>query len=379
MRVVFWISAAVVAYTYFGYLLYLYLRSRWKAKPTRYASVYPRVSIVVAAYNAAELVERKLQNLSRLNYPRELLEVIIVSDGSTDRTEEVLHSRSWSFLHPIVLAAREGKSAALNHGIEAAKGEILVFTDVRQVLVPDAIRHLVSNFADETVGCVSGELMLGHASRAEHDDVSELEPSGLGVYWTLEQKMRRWEGASGSVVGTLGALYAVRSELAAPFPCAIILDDLYMAMNVARRGFRIVYEPRARVWDDIANPLHKEFWRKVRTLTGNYQLLQLAPWLMTRENPIRLEFISHKLMRLLVPFAFVGMLISSALVRSTFFHILFWLQLGFYGMSIVAIFRPRLGIFARAAEVALTLVVLNTAAIVALIRFVSGRREAWAR
>jgi poly-beta-1,6-N-acetyl-D-glucosamine synthase len=200
---------------------------------------------------------------------------------------------------------------------------------------------------------------------------------GLGLYWRVEKKIRELEAASGSVVGATGALYAARRELLVPVPQDTILDDVFLPMNVARKGARVVFDARARAWDSPNLGDRREFARKVRTLSGNYQLLRLAPWLLKSEDPLRFEFVSHKLMRLLVPFALAGMLISSALMDDIAYRIATVGQLAFYALGGIALARLRLGPLERVADAACTFVVLNAAALVAFMNFVTGKKTEW--
>src|SRR5208282_2794898 len=151
---------------------------------------------------------------------------------------------------------------------------------------------------------VSGALMLGNGK--------ETSPRGVGSYWQMEKAIRHWESTGGSAVGATGALYAVRRSLVPHLPSGLILDDVFIPMEVARQGARVIFEPRALAWDKLPTEPKQEFRRKVRTLFGNYQLLRTAPWLLTAANPLRFEFVSHKLCRLAVPFAIIGMILSSA-------------------------------------------------------------------
>jgi cellulose synthase/poly-beta-1,6-N-acetylglucosamine synthase-like glycosyltransferase len=182
------------------------------------------------------------------------------------------------------------------------------------------------------------------------------------------------------VVGATGALYAVRRELLTHVPPGTILDDVYLPMQVVRQGKRVILDERARAWDDPNLGADREFSRKVRTLGGNYQLLQLAPWLLSGSNPIRFEFVSHKLLRLVVPFALAVFLAASLALSSPFYRVVLILQLVFYALSVLALTRlVRGGVVARFADAAGTFVLLNGAAIVALANFVVGRRAAWTR
>ena len=202
---------------------------------------------------------------------------------------------------------------------------------------------------------------------------------GMGLYWRIEKKVREWESASGSVVGATGALYAVRRNLLVPVPSETILDDVYIPMQVVRQGARVVFDPRARAWDLPNLGTSREFARKVRTLSGNYQLLQLAPWLLGRENPLRFQFVSHKLLRLLAPFALATALVTSFFLREPVYRVALGLQLAFYALGLLAMTQLARGPLARLADPAFTFVVLNTAAVVAFANFVTRRRAVWIR
>ena len=369
---IFWGSAALFVYTYFGYPGWLWLRSRRQLKLVSRSPYSPFVSIVMVVRNEEKLLERKLENLLTLEYPAELTELLVISDGSTDGTESILREYASNPRVSVVLnQLSRGKAANLNDALELAHGEIVVFTDARQEIEVGALRLLLENFADAQVGCVSGELMLGDPTTGETIE-------GLGNYWRVEKRIRELESASGSVVGATGAFYAIRRSLLLPLPAETILDDVYLPMQVARQGLRVVLDSRARAWDGDLGA-EREFARKVRTLSGNYQLLQLAPWLLTSANPIRFEFVSHKLLRLIVPFALAGILMASMVLRAPVYRLALVLQLAFYGLSFLTIVQLKKGLVARAADAVFTFVLLNTAAAVAFANFVSGRKAVWIR
>ncbi|MGB8472081.1 MAG: glycosyltransferase family 2 protein [Candidatus Sulfotelmatobacter sp.] len=373
MRLVFWAAAALIGYTYLGYAACLWVRSRWRPRPIRSGPYLPPISIVLVVRNEAACLEGKLKNLTRLNYPPDRVEIVVVSDGSTDGTNRILAAFA-SSPHISVIFSREprGKATGLNDAMKTATGEIIVFTDARQKIATDGVRWLLENFADPEVGCASGELILGDPKSGE-------VTRGMGLYWKIEKMIREMESASGSVVGSTGALYAVRRSLLVPLPPETILDDVFLPMRVLREGFRVVFDPRAQVWDQPDLGAKKEFARKVRTLSGNYQLLQLEPWLLTRANPIRFEFVSHKLLRLVVPFALCAALATSCLLRAPIYRIALAGQLGFYGLSAWALVRLKHDPLARFADAAFTFVLLNTAAVVAFANFIIGRKAAWGR
>ena len=374
MKWVFWMSATFIAYTYLGYPLWLWIRSRWWRKPVRSGPYIPFLSIIMIVRNEEKVLPRKLRNLLDLNYPDESLEIVMVSDGSTDSTNQILSEHTANPRVRVILnPQQQGKAAGLNAAMSSVRGEIVVFTDARQQIEPDAIRVLVENFADPEIGCASGELMLGDPETGEAEQ-------GMGVYWRIEKAVRELESAVGSVVGATGAIYGVRRKLLVNVPDEAILDDVYIPMHVVRRGARVIFDPRARAWDSPDQGTAREFTRKVRTLSGNYQLLQLAPWLLTSANPLRFQFVSHKVLRLVVPFALLATLLASFLTPGVFYRGAVILQLAFYTLSFLGLAHfLRRGPLARVADAARTFVLLNTAAAVAFANFAAGRKVAWER
>ena len=396
IKYVFWIAAALVGYSYLGYPVWLWLRSRWSPRPVRRSSglvsgqsfgqgsdqgsaAAPAVSAVMVVRNEEAVIARKLVNLLTLDYPQEKLDVVVVSDGSSDRTPAILADCARDFgagtrVRTLAKPVSQGKAAGLNDAIRLATGEVLLFTDARQHIESGALRLLIENFADPEVGAASGELMLGDPTGGETG-------KGMGLYWRIEKKIRELESASGSVAGATGALYCARRNLviASPLPEGTILDDVLLPMQIVRQGFRVVFDSRARAWDSPDLGEGREFSRKVRTLTGNYQLLQLAPWLLGSENAIRFEFVSHKLSRLSVPFALLALLIASALLPQPLYRAAFGAQLAFYALSLAALAGVKIGPLARIADPARTFVVLNSAALVAFVNFVTGRKAVWVR
>jgi poly-beta-1,6-N-acetyl-D-glucosamine synthase len=366
----FWLSLALAAYAYFGYAIWLWIFVRFRTRPVKCAPMTPTVSIVIAARNEEANLPAKLENLYCLDYPKDLLQIVIASDGSTDRTAEILHEHRDRIV-PVILDVNRGKAVALNAAVAQATGEILVFLDARQTVEPNAIAELVSCFADPEVGAVSGELLLETESGVPDENA-------LGIYWKIEKIVRKLESASGSVVGVTGAIYAIRRSLYREIPPGTILDDVFVPMNVARAGKRVIFQPSAIASDRLFSEKGKEFARKVRTLTGNYQLLRLSPWILTPANPLLFRFISHKLLRLLVPLFLVVMLITSALLPGPFYRLIFGLQIVFYLGAAFGALSPAIRRF-KPVAIASTFVMLNIAAVLAFYNFVSGRNRVWVR
>jgi biofilm PGA synthesis N-glycosyltransferase PgaC len=368
MKFLFWLCLALVTYAYFGYMVWLWLQVRVRSRPVLREPISPFVSIVIAARNEEANLPTKLENLWRLDYPRDRLQIVIASDGSTDGTASILQGHS-TRLEPVILEQSAGKASALNEAVRRTTGEILVFLDVRQSVQPDAISQLVCCFADPTVGAVSGELLLQTAS-------SEPASDALGIYWKIEKTIRKLESASGSVVGVTGAIYAVRRELYTPIPPGTILDDVFVPMSIVRMGRRVIFQPAAIARDRLFTEKGKEFSRKVRTLTGNYQLLRLAPWLITPANPLLFRFISHKLLRLLIPLLLLLMLVSSIMASGDIYKTFFFLQVAFYALAAFGTLEPSTRRF-KPVAIANTFVVLNAAAAMAFYNFIAGQRRVW--
>ena len=372
VKLLFWVSCALVVYAYLGYALVLFAITRLRPRPVVRRAIRPRVSVVIAARNEERSLPAKLSNLAAVNYPREVLEVVIVSDGSTDGTNQILLSAGQGVLPvllPVAGSGFGGKAVALNEGVRRATGDVLVFLDVRQTVDADAITELVSCFADAEVGAVSGELLLESAAGSTE---------GLGIYWKIEKTIRKLESASGSTVGVTGAIYAMRRELFREIPPGTILDDVYVPMTVARQGKRVVFLPSAVARDRLFVEKGKEFSRKVRTLTGNYQLLRLAPWILSPSNPLLFRFLSHKLARLVVPLCLILMLVSSAVAAGTLYRGLFLLQVAVYLLAALGLVAPRAQRF-KPVGIAQTFVMLNVAAALAFYNFVAGRSRVWIR
>jgi cellulose synthase/poly-beta-1,6-N-acetylglucosamine synthase-like glycosyltransferase len=330
MPIIFWTSAAVVLYVYFGYPLLLLVWSRLRPKPVHaLAADEPPVSVIIAVRDEAEALERKIANLRSLDYPTSHLQIVVVSDGHHRRTAAVLR-RNVGVVDAIYVR-RGGKAQALNAGVEAARHDILVFADVRQRFDRRALHGLVAPLADPSVGGVSGELMLDVEMGEGSADIGE----GMGGYWRYEKWLRRQESAIGSTMGATGAIYALRRALWVPLPADTILDDVLAPMRAVLAASRVVFSSEALAFDPVA-PSGVELRRKIRTLAGNYQILRLEPRLLNPfRNPVWIQYMSHKVGRLLVPYALLALLIASGLLAPTspFYALAFAGQVLFYGLA----------------------------------------------
>jgi poly-beta-1,6-N-acetyl-D-glucosamine synthase len=375
----FWISTGAIIYAYAGYPAAVWLLARLRNQNVLKSSITPRVSVVIACHNEASNIEARINNLFECDYPTDLLEIIVVSDGSTDHTAQVARRYVSERVRVFAYDKRMGKAAALNLGVGAASGKIILFADARQRFEPSAIKELVANFADPSVGAASGELLLDGPAGAS---VGE----GVGLYWKYEKWIRKSESRFSSVIGATGAIYAIRRELWEPLPPVTILDDVYTPMRIALGGRRVIFEEKARAHDVAADSAAREFSRKVRTLTGNYQLCQLMPRLLIPSNGLIFQFYSHKLMRLAAPIFLLLLLVTNALIvgraaanAGVFYKAILASQLLFYASVLAGGYLLKRKRKVRLLNFAYVFSVMNAAALLGLIYFVLGKRNVWVR
>src|SRR5688572_1721302 len=354
METIFWLSVLFIGYVYAGYPVLLAVwtkaatalgrarlpRAERRAQPVERRQapdrdtdrrVYPGVSIIIAARNEAARLPARIANLLASDYPVNRLQIIVASDGSTDATPDAI--RTFGSAVELVTVPPSGKAAALNAAVKHARYPILVFADARQRFAGDAIRRLVPHFGDPQVGAVSGELVLDCETSSSPSSVGE----GVGAYWKYEKWLRRGEAAVGSTLGVTGAIYAMRRWLWQPLPAETLLDDVLGPMRVVLRGYRVTFDSLARAFDETAKTASAEMRRKVRTLAGNFQLLAQEPRLLVPGvNPVWLQFVSHKVGRLLVPYALLAVCAASAALaqRSWFYAGVLSVQTVFYGLAV---------------------------------------------
>jgi biofilm PGA synthesis N-glycosyltransferase PgaC len=378
IETLFWICVAAILYTYLGYPIAVWLLGRYRNREIRKADITPRVSVVIACHNEQSNIGARVKNLSDCDYPRDLVEIVIVSDGSTDHTAEIARGQASDRVRVFAYEEQKGKAIALNVGVGIATGEVIVFADARQSFEPGAIKELVANFADSRVGAVSGELVLD----GDGGSVGE----GVGLYWKYEKWIRKSESRAGSTIGATGAIYAIRRELWRPLPESTILDDVYTPMRIALGGRRVVFEEKARACDKAVESPGREFARKVRTLTGNYQLCQLMPRLLIPSSALVFQFYSHKLMRLAAPIFFLLLLAANVMLAANppgsaglVYRAALAAQSLFYCGVLAGAWLLKRNRRVRLLNFAYVFSLMNAAAIVGLFYFVVGKRDVWAR
>ena len=304
--IVFIFCIALLAYIYVGYPLIVIVLAKFFRRPVQKQPILPAVTIVIPTFNEEAVITEKIENTLNLDYPSDRLQIVVCDDASADRTVEIVSSYTGAGITLSQAGTRAGKVGGLNRALELATGDIFIIADADILPAPNALRELVANFADETVGCVLAETRM----KSSEDDTSE---SG-GLYWRYEARIRHSESDIHSTVAATGHFMALRRKLLQPIPMHVILDDFYLAMMTIRQGYRVVSEPKAIVWERPTQTMGDEVSRRSRLTAGRFQIISMSreylPYL-----PILLQFqvISHKFLRLAIPHLMIGTLLSNIL------------------------------------------------------------------
>ncbi|MEP6618893.1 MAG: glycosyltransferase [bacterium] len=356
---VFWILA--------GYPLLLGALARRRGRPVRRGPYLPRVSIIVAVRDGEACIRAKLDSILALEYPPELREIIVASDGSVDATNAIAGTFE---NHGVSLLAlpKAGKAVAINAAIAHASGDVLVFTDVRQRLAAGSLAYLLENLADPDVGAASGHLTILSPSNQEE--------ASIGLYWRYEVWIRSRLSHLDSIFGATGAYYALRRELAVTIPPDSVLDDMHLPLAAFFRGYRLVVDSRAVMYDTPTG-LASEFHRKVRTLGGNYQVLCAYPALLGPRNRMWFHFMSYKFGRLLLPFALLLILVCSIGLPSPFASWMLVAQGAFYAAALMDVLVPDRSALRVVTAPIRTFVTLMAATLCALSIFLVPRDQIW--
>jgi cellulose synthase/poly-beta-1,6-N-acetylglucosamine synthase-like glycosyltransferase len=355
---IFVLGTAFILYVIFGYPLWIALWAGMRPQHIQRKFTPRTVSILLPVHNGSRWLADKLRYIRELNYPPELIETIVISSASSDDTLSIAQQQAQSQPHQmhIIELQQPGKARALNAGLAVAHGDILFFTDVRQWLQPDSLRTLVADLGDPRVGVVSGELMIREGDSREE--------SSVGLYWKYEKLIRSAQSRIDSLPGATGAIYAMRRSLARPLPEDTLLDDVYLPLCAYIQGYRLTWEPDAKAFDYPAS-LKTEFWRKVRTLAGVYQIIGRFPRLLLPTHRLWIHFISHKLARLLVPYALIAVFVSSFALPSPLKYLVLLGQIGLYGLAALDRILPDKSPLKRLSSPIGTFVVMMAAALCA--------------
>lgn len=362
------VSGAGVVYTYAGYPFVMFLFALIRNRGIKKSPWRGSVSVILVVRNEEASIRGRIENLLEQAGEWSDYEVIVASDGSTDGTVAQMRSISDKRLVIMESAEHRGKAEVINDAIARSSGEIIVFADGRQRYDRTTVAELCANFADDTVGAVSGELNF------EDNEGARGIGEGLSAYWNLEKLLRKAESRVDSVIGCTGAVYAIRKESFIPLHPDTVLDDVAIPMRIAMSGRRAIFDPAAKAWDRVGRDAGREFKRKIRTLAGSLQLCALHPQLLSVfSNRLLFQFFSHKLMRLFAPWLLVAFFASCAVIGRTYQAgtVLVILQLAFYALGAAGLMMRRAGSFMLSAPAAFLL--LNICAAAAPFYFWRGK------
>jgi cellulose synthase/poly-beta-1,6-N-acetylglucosamine synthase-like glycosyltransferase len=374
MILIFALCVALMLWVYIGYPLFLLLLSRLtKGEPVQLAPITPPVTLIISAYNEGEIIRAKIKNSLALDYPAELLEVIVVSDCSDDDTEAIAGEYANRGVRLLCLEKRSGKTAGLNVAVPKARGEIIIFSDANAMYHRMAVRHLVRNFADPTVGCVTGE------SRYEVDANAADSTASENLYWRYELALKKLETKTGSLVGGDGAIYAIRKALFRPMRPED-LSDFVNPLQIVAQGYRNVYEAEAFSFERGAESFEKEFGRKVRIINRAWRGLWRVRQVL---NPFRFGFytvqvLSHKLLRWLIPVFMAGAFGANFFVLNfgKLHQIVFAVQIAFYVLAFIGWLQSRRPAISRLFYVPYYFCLVNYASLLGIISNYRGQKFA---
>lgn len=368
---IFWLSVAALVYTYGGYPILVAIVSAVRPRPILRGEFEPTVSVIITAYNEELSLEAKLENTLSLDYPRELLDIIVASDCSSDQTDEIVKRFASRGIILHRQPQRLGKTAAQNSAVEIARGEIIIFSDATSYYQPNVIRAIMPSFADPSVGCVAGKLIYVDRSNSQVG-------RGARSYWNYETFLKTRESRACSLIGASGCLYAVRKLAYVPlYPEAC--SDFIIATKMVEQGLRAVYEPEAICEEETNRRGDKELKMRVRVIAQTFTDLwrhraMLNPW---KQGLYAVQLLSHKVMRYFVPFFLIAIFIASAtLTGFTFYQVFFFAQLAGYGCAALAWVLDSVGIRSRLLAFPQYFVLANVASLLAFYQFLRGERYA---
>ena len=380
MIIIFWISIFLIVYTFVGYGFVLYILVKIKAifnKPFSFKkeAVLPTVTVLIAAYNEEDIIEEKIENTLTLNYPKDKMQVIFITDGSSDSTaEKVRGFNDVTLLHE---DTRAGKMAAIKRAIPFIQGEITVFTDANTFLNKDALLELVKHYQNPKVGAVAGE------KRILVEEVADASSAGEGFYWKYESKLKKWDYELYSNVGAAGELFTIRTALYQPVESDTIIDDHMIAMRIAENGFIIAYEPGAYAMETASADVKEELKRKIRIAAGGIQsILRLKKAANPFHNPVfTFQYISHRVLRwTITPFLLFLVFILNAIIavntQSAFYQVFFVLQILFYALSLTGYYFESRNIRIKALFIPYYFCVMNYAVLAGIIRYYQKNQSA---
>jgi len=368
-EVLFWVSFGALIYVYIGYPLLLALIAGIMPRRRPQAGFTPRLSILIAAYNEEAGIGRKIEQTLALDYPPDLIEILVLSDGSTDRTDAIVESLRDPRVRLLRLSGRKGKTNAQNEGVKMARGDVLVFSDATTIYHSQALRHLAANYADPKVGAVSG--------RYQYFDPKGKSPTGLGTiaFWSYENLIKMMQSRIKTISGCCGCIYSVRREAYTALAPEVI-SDLVQPLHVIRRGYRVAFEDRALAYEETTQSTSEEFSMRVRVVTRGIRGLLSVPTLLVpwRFAWVSFQLWSHKILRWLVPFFLLALLGSNLFLSQNLFYRLFLPAQGlFYALTLFGLLFPIQRLW-KPLGIPLYFCTLNAAAFLSVIEVIRGKR-----
>jgi cellulose synthase/poly-beta-1,6-N-acetylglucosamine synthase-like glycosyltransferase len=373
MIILFIVLALLLSYTFSGYFLFLKVVSFFKSNPVIKGEDVPTATLLIPVYNGEKVIKDKLENCLSLFYPKNKLEIMVISDCSTDKTEEIVSSYEHKGVKLLRLEQRSGKTRALNMALRELQSEVVFFTDTSTLLTKDSLVKIAKNFVDTRVGCVSGEDRSISA-------LQEKGESGEGVYVGMEMKLRRLESEICNLIGVSGCLYAIRRELVDQIPNDLI-DDFYLPLQVAKQGKRVISESEGIAYVTRVANFKEEFKRRRRTALGGLEVFFSELSLL---NPFKygffsLELLSHKLLRWLTPFLFLLLVLCNLFLLQHFiFKLTLLVEIFSVFIALVYLFflaNKKLTGFFSMIESVFYFYLVNLALLLAWTKFILGKRE----
>lgn len=373
----FWIAVSVIIFTYLGYGLVMFLLSRFRIRKSLPVSHTPSCTLVIAAYNEADIIEEKIKNCLELNYPAQHLRILFVTDGSTDGTPGIVSRyAAVDLLHQ---DQRSGKINAINRAMQQVHSDIVVFTDANTFLNRDALLKIAAHYQDQKVGAVAGEKQV----IAPEGEATE----GEGFYWKYESKLKEWDARVCSVVGAAGELFSIRRELYEHVPADTILDDFIISLRIAAKGYRVAYEPGARAREFASANLREELKRKIRIAAGGIQaIVRLLPLLnIFKYGLLSFQYIGHRVLRwtvtpILLPVLLVLNIVMVIMGYPAFYFLALVAQVFFYGAALIGYKLSGTGHVPKVLMIPAYFCVMNYAVLAGMVRYLRGRQSAaWER
>lgn len=366
LALIFWLSGFAVVYTFIGYGVLITALARVVHRPVQRAPITPPVTMIISAYNEQAVIAAKLENSLAVDYPRDCLEIMVVADGSTDDTCDIVSRFASRGIRLLYEPKRRGKIAAMNRAAPFARGQVLVFSDADAMLEPQSVRMLVANLADPKVACVGGE------KRIRQD--SSVQAKGEGAYWRYEAYLKRLDSSVNTAIGAIGELFAIRRELYRPMDDDLLIEDFVLTMRLVARGWRVVYEPAAVTWENASPSLAGEWQRRVRIAAGGFQAIGR---LVDMLNPLRglaaIQYISHKVMRWLSPFFMIAAFLANlALVSQPLYAWLFAAQVVFYTLALLGFVLQTVGRRWWALQIPFYFCFANATSLAGFLRYITG-------